>query len=1029
MGSWYPGTVVFVHIDEEYDVAYDDNDAESNVPLGNLRAIGGASLLPPPPLPPKRLAVGDVVEVNYNASGEWYPGVITRVGPDRLYDVQYDDGEHGTNIRKRLIRYIRGGETAWKPQLAVGTRVEVKYRGRSVWFPATIRNIGPNNVFDVTYDNGEWEPVDRDLIRLVDEERLKDLERSNRLLEEANRRKQEKRERQRQKAAEKVRQETQTTKEAAYRRAAELARNRDAARIADEERLKIQRRQEASKIAQRRADEDARIASARNAEDDAMDTVYLEDIKSAEALGKLHSVVDDARAKAKQDRIDVLNLLDTTMQEEIEFMKNDRRITTEGHKVVDRVAEVLLQYPELQIHIEGHTKCINGVCSGRCPNTSLSQGRVDNVKEALDKVGCKNVFMTRGWGCKHPEVGAQRAVRIFPEDLDYEDEQNIKLEFKRKAEVAAKATEAEIRRINDLLKTRRAKLMKRREKEDALRDERRKAEDKSREAEYEALDIRSSLQKARQDRIDALNLIEDTLREELDFTVNDSSITVNGYTVCRKVAKILMQYPELQIHIESHTSCKPGHCDPECKLQKLSQERVDSVRDALVQSGCANMFITKGWGCKHPKVGAERVVKIFPEDLEYTVDDDTLRVAEKKAHQASKATKAVAAKMAKEVKFWNEEREEEDLIAERRAEEDAKIATQRKFEDDARSSKFAQDIKEAKLRGKMHNICDKARAKAKQDRIDALNLIEDTMREEITFVKNEADITFDGYEICKNVAAILLQYPELLIHIDGHTSCRSGVCGHECKLIKLSQARVERVRDALLDSGCENSFIPQGWGCKHPEVGSERKVSIYPEDLDWEEEERARLEDERKIKDAVQKAADEARRLTEEMNQRELRLGRQREEEDARRASLRKAEDEERSLRRLAERKAAKEKAMKDRIAALNEIEDTMREEINFVRNECTITPEGHKVVDRVAGTLNKFPELQIHIDGHSFCKKGHCSIDCKLLKLSQGRVDTVRDALVRAGCTNIFLTEGWGCRHPEVGAVRAVKIYPEDVF
>jgi len=325
-------------------------------------------------------------------------------------------------------------------------------------------------------------------------------------------------------------------------------------------------------------------------------------------------------------------------------------------------------------------------------------------------------------------------------------------------------------------------------------------------------------------------------------------------------------------------------------------------------------------------------------------------------------------------------------------------------------------------------VVSEARTKAKQDRIDALNLIEDTMREEIDFVVNDSGITPEGRSVCSKVSNILLQYPELQIHVESHTSCKPGRCTKECRLMQLSQDRVDNVRDALIDCGCQNVFFTKGWGCKHPEVGAERVVKIFPEDLDWEEEELAREADERRAMEMKEAAEEEVRRLKQQMADRELRIARQRSEDDARRAALRQAEDEERNSSRVANFKAGQDKARRERMAALDTIEDTMREEVGFIQNEKNMTPGGANVVQQVAKVLNEYPELQIHIEGHTNCKRGRCNPDCRLVRLSQNRVDVVRDALVAAGCMNTFMTKGWGCRHPEVGPARAVKIFPEDL-
>ena len=129
------------------------------------------------------------------------------------------------------------------------------------------------------------------------------------------------------------------------------------------------------------------------------------------------------------------------------------------------------------------------------------------------------------------------------------------------------------------------------------------------------------------------------------------------------------------------------------------------------------------------------------------------------------------------------------------------------------------------------------RQKEKAKRAEALNRIEDTMKIEITFVKNEAGVTDEGAKICSDVAAILLEYPELMINIESHTSCSQTEkfnCNEKCRMLDLSQQRVESIKQKLIEAGCKNEFKTKGWGCKHETIGSVRKVKIFPEDLEWD---------------------------------------------------------------------------------------------------------------------------------------------------------------------------------------------------
>ncbi len=102
---------------------------------------------------------------------------------------------------------------------------------------------------------------------------------------------------------------------------------------------------------------------------------------------------------------------------DIEFVKNDSRLTPEGKQIVDEVAQFLVKRPELTICIESHTNCFTDKCAGKdCNLMELSQQRVECVRLRLARAGCTNEFKTHGWGCKHPVIKNTRLVRIFPEE-------------------------------------------------------------------------------------------------------------------------------------------------------------------------------------------------------------------------------------------------------------------------------------------------------------------------------------------------------------------------------------------------------------------------------------------------------------------------------------------------------------------------------------------------------------------------------------------------------------------------------------
>jgi len=193
-----------------------------------------------------------------------------------------------------------------------------------------------------------------------------------------------------------------------------------------------------------------------------------------------------------------------------------------------------------------------------------------------------------------------------------------------------------------------------------------------------------------------------------------------------------------------------------------------------------------------------------------------------------KAEREEAERLARE----KAEREEAERLAREKAEREEAERLAREKAEKEEAERLAREAQEAEA-ARLAEI-EKMKEKARQDRIAVLNRIEDTLQQEIGFVKNDAHLTEDGKRVCDEVAATIVDYPELVIHIDSHTSCKAGHCNNGCRLMDLSQQRVEEVMRHLIEKGCRQKFIPKGYGCKHPELGAVRAVRIYPEDLEYD---------------------------------------------------------------------------------------------------------------------------------------------------------------------------------------------------
>jgi len=110
--------------------------------------------------------------------------------------------------------------------------------------------------------------------------------------------------------------------------------------------------------------------------------------------------------------------LDNSMTEPLEFVKNKAELSPAGLEACRKLVPILLRNRSLPICIDGHTNCFLDKCKDHCMHLHLSQQRVDAVKEQLRRGGAHNNILTKGWGCKHPELKNVRAVRIYPAPKD-----------------------------------------------------------------------------------------------------------------------------------------------------------------------------------------------------------------------------------------------------------------------------------------------------------------------------------------------------------------------------------------------------------------------------------------------------------------------------------------------------------------------------------------------------------------------------------------------------------------------------------
>lgn len=123
------------------------------------------------------------VEVNKREYGEWYPGKIGHVDEDGTYRVVYDKGDVEFFVKRSSIRLIEKVEETreqfkYDDGLSDGTRVEVNFRGKGVWYPGKVERVdetynkktGQGYIYNIKCDNGETDLAIRENIRRVDVE-------------------------------------------------------------------------------------------------------------------------------------------------------------------------------------------------------------------------------------------------------------------------------------------------------------------------------------------------------------------------------------------------------------------------------------------------------------------------------------------------------------------------------------------------------------------------------------------------------------------------------------------------------------------------------------------------------------------------------------------------------------------------------------------------------------------------------------------------------------------------------------------
>ncbi|CAM9136941.1 unnamed protein product, partial [Ectocarpus fasciculatus] len=175
---WFRAAVEGKNRDGTYCLLYDDGDLERSVDKRLIRSLVRPSgeTKRDEKYPTEASAahrIGDEIEARYKRGRKWYPGKVRAVNANGSYDIRYLDGDSERDVEAAFVRSIGGSAAGETPGgLAVGDKVEARFRGGSRWFKATVEGKNRDGTFSLSYDDGDFETaVERDFIRKIEGDR------------------------------------------------------------------------------------------------------------------------------------------------------------------------------------------------------------------------------------------------------------------------------------------------------------------------------------------------------------------------------------------------------------------------------------------------------------------------------------------------------------------------------------------------------------------------------------------------------------------------------------------------------------------------------------------------------------------------------------------------------------------------------------------------------------------------------------------------------------------------------------------
>ncbi|OQS06562.1 hypothetical protein THRCLA_01399 [Thraustotheca clavata] len=116
----------------------------------------------------KDFEVGDIVEARYNGKDKYFKGKIIKHHSDGSFDIEYDNGEEETRVKKSHIRAYEVVEQVGIISLrfSKGDKVQARCGGKEKFYDGIVLHVHKDKSLDIEYNDGDEERrVDPKLVR------------------------------------------------------------------------------------------------------------------------------------------------------------------------------------------------------------------------------------------------------------------------------------------------------------------------------------------------------------------------------------------------------------------------------------------------------------------------------------------------------------------------------------------------------------------------------------------------------------------------------------------------------------------------------------------------------------------------------------------------------------------------------------------------------------------------------------------------------------------------------------------------